>query len=460
MWNVTAEQVDFKDGVAHNLSGEDQLTLAEICASAEKTGGQISGRANINARGAGPSFAVHICDIKVDKETGKTDVVRYTAIQDAGKAIHPSYVEGQFQGGAVQGIGWALNEEYVYSKDGIMENAGFLDYRIPLASDLPEIETFLKDQVPEVSVVVAHGQMAAGELEEVMAAFVAGEHDVLVCTTIIETGIDIPSANTIVIDRADKFGLAQLHQLRGRVGRSHHQAYAYLLLPTQTKLSPDAQKRIDAIQAASDLGAGFTLASHDLEIRGAGELLGDEQSGHLQKIGFTLFTEMLEEAVAAIKDGRAPSIDLETIKAVDINLRIPALIPDDYLPDVHIRLIMYKRISACKDADELRELQVEMIDRFGMLPKPLQLLFRVTQLKLAAQGFGISKIDANAVSGRFEFRPDTKVDGLSLIELVQQQPQLFKFSGPNQLNFTHNAEQPDDKLDFIDAVLARLRIDA
>tara|TARA_B110000046_G_scaffold54247_1_gene60683 strand:- start:7 stop:1533 length:1527 start_codon:yes stop_codon:yes gene_type:complete len=318
----------------------------------------------------------------------------------------------------------------------------------------------LQEIVPQARIAIAHGQMAERDLEKVMADFYHKKFNILLCTTIIETGIDIPSANTIVIDRADKFGLAQLHQLRGRVGRSHHQAYAYLLLPTQTKLSPGAQKRIDAIQAASDLGAGFTLASHDLEIRGAGELLGDEQSGHLQKIGFTLFTEMLEEAVAAIKDGRAPSIDLETIKAVDINLRIPALIPDDYLPDVHIRLIMYKRISACKDADELRELQVEMIDRFGMLPKPLQLLFRVTQLKLAAQGFGISKIDANAVSGRFEFRSDTKVDGLSLIELVQQQPQLFKFSGPNQLNFTHNAEQPDDKLDFIDAVLARLRIDA
>jgi transcription-repair coupling factor (superfamily II helicase) len=317
----------------------------------------------------------------------------------------------------------------------------------------------LQEIVPQARIAIAHGQMAERELERVMADFYHKKFNILLCTTIIETGIDIPSANTIVIDRADKFGLAQLHQLRGRVGRSHHQAYAYLLLPTQTKLTPDAQKRIDAIQAASDLGAGFTLASHDLEIRGAGELLGDEQSGHLQKIGFTLFTEMLEEAVAAIKDGRAPSIDLETSKAVDINLRIPALIPDEYLPDVHIRLIMYKRISACKDAEELRELQVEMIDRFGMLPKPLQLLFRVTQLKLAAQGFGISKIDANAVSGRFEFRADTKVDGLSLIELVQQQPQLFKFSGPNQLNFTHNAEMPDDKLDFIDAVLARLRLD-
>ena len=318
----------------------------------------------------------------------------------------------------------------------------------------------MREIVPQARIGIAHGQMAERELERVMTDFYHKRFNILLCTTIIETGIDIPSANTIVIDRADKFGLAQLHQLRGRVGRSHHQAYAYLLLPTQTKLTPDAQKRVDAIESASDLGAGFTLASHDLEIRGAGELLGDEQSGHLQKIGFTLFTEMLEEAVAAIKDGRAPSTTLEPAKMVDINLRIPALIPDDYLPDVHIRLIMYKRISACKDPEELRDLQVEMIDRFGMLPKPLQLLFRVAQLKLIAAQFGIAKVDANASSGRFEFKQDTPVDGLCLIELVQEQPALFKFSGPNTLNFTHNAEIPDDKLDFIEAVLAKLRLNA
>jgi transcription-repair coupling factor (superfamily II helicase) len=249
----------------------------------------------------------------------------------------------------------------------------------------------LREIVPQARIGIAHGQMAERELERVMTDFYHKRFNILLCTTIIETGIDIPSANTIVIDRADKFGLAQLHQLRGRVGRSHHQAYAYLLLPTQTKLTPDAQKRVDAIQSASDLGAGFTLASHDLEIRGAGELLGDEQSGHLQKIGFTLFTEMLEEAVAAIKDGRAPSTTLEPAKMVDINLRIPALIPDDYLPDVHIRLIMYKRISACKDPEELRDLQVEMIDRFGMLPKPLQLLFASPSSSLSRRSLALPK---------------------------------------------------------------------
>ena len=239
------------------------------------------------------------------------------------------------------------------------------------------------------------GQMAERDLEKVMADFYHKRYNILVCTTIIETGIDIPSANTILIHRADKFGLAQLHQLRGRVGRSHHQAYAYLLLSNQGRLSRDAQKRIEAIQAATTLGAGFTLASHDLEIRGAGELLGDEQSGHMQKIGFSLYTEMLEEAVEAIKAGRTPNPELDLDKSIDINLRIPALIPDDYLPDVHTRLIMYKRISSSRSSEDLQELQVEMIDRFGLLPKPLKLLISLTELKLRGQKYGIRKIDAN-----------------------------------------------------------------
>ena len=231
----------------------------------------------------------------------------------------------------------------------------------------------LQQIVPQARICVAHGQMAERDLEKVMADFYHKRYNILLCTTIIETGIDIPSANTILIHRADKFGLAQLHQLRGRVGRSHHQAYAYLLLPNEGRLAPDAQKRIEAIQAASALGAGFTLASHDLEIRGAGELLGDEQSGHMQKIGFSLYTEMLEETVNAIKSGRTPNLDLDLDKSIDINLRIPALIPEDFLPDVHTRLIMYKRISAATSQDELNELQVEMIDRFGLLPEPLKL---------------------------------------------------------------------------------------
>ena len=240
----------------------------------------------------------------------------------------------------------------------------------------------LRQIIPQARIGIAHGQMAERDLERVMADFYHKVYNILVCTTIIETGIDIPSANTILIHRADKFGLAQLHQLRGRVGRSHHQAYAYLLIPSHSRMSRDALKRIEAIQTASTLGAGFTLASHDLEIRGAGELLGDEQSGHMHKIGFTLYTEMLEEAVSSIKAGKTPSPQLETDKAIDISLRIPALIPETYLPDVHTRLIMYKRISSSRENYELEDLQIEMIDRFGLLPEPLKLLFRVTRLKL------------------------------------------------------------------------------
>lgn len=316
----------------------------------------------------------------------------------------------------------------------------------------------LQKLVPQARVCVAHGQMAERELEKVMADFYHKRYNVLVCTTIIETGIDIPSANTIIIDRADKFGLAQLHQLRGRVGRSHHQAYAYLLLPSHSKLSSDAQKRLDAIQAASTLGAGFTLASHDLEIRGAGELLGDEQSGHMQKIGFTLYTEMLEDAVAAIKSGKMPNPELDLDKSIDVNLRIPALIPEDYLPDVHTRLIMYKRISACHETEELRDLQIEMIDRFGLLPEPLKLLFRLTQLKIRAQLFGIKKIDANVSTGRIEFKPHTAVDPLSIVELIQADPVHFKLGGASQIQFNHDSAEAEERLDFINAILDELKI--
>ena len=316
----------------------------------------------------------------------------------------------------------------------------------------------LRNIIPQARICVAHGQMAERDLEKIMADFYHKRYNILVCTTIIETGIDIPSANTILIHRADKFGLAQLHQLRGRVGRSHHQAYAYLLLPNDSKLSADASKRIEAIQSASTLGAGFTLASHDLEIRGAGELLGDEQSGHMQKIGFSLYTEMLEQAVSAIKSGHRPDLDLDSNKTIEVNLRIPALIPEDYLPDVHLRLIMYKRISSSLDDNDLQELQVEMIDRFGLLPKPLQLLFRVTQLKLKAQKYGIKKIDANATSGRVEFKDQTPIDPISLVEIIQNDPQTYKLSGANSLQFIHNCNEGADKLDFISKLLDNFKL--
>jgi transcription-repair coupling factor (superfamily II helicase) len=316
----------------------------------------------------------------------------------------------------------------------------------------------LRELVPQARICVAHGQMPERELEKVMADFYHKRNNILVCTTIIETGIDIPSANTIIIDRADKFGLAQLHQLRGRVGRSHHQAYAYLLLPPQSRLQSDAQKRIEAIQAATTLGAGFTLASHDLEIRGAGELLGDEQSGHMQKIGFALYTEMLDEAVAAIRAGRVPSIEAFADRAIEINLRIPALIPEEYLPDVHTRLIMYKRISSASDEDELEDLQVEMIDRFGLLPKQLSLLIQQTRLKLRASGFGIKKIDANVSSGRIEFNQHTEVDPFCLVQMIQGDPKTYKLGGANQLQFKHNCAHPDEKIVLINGILDNLKL--
>ncbi|MGJ8690068.1 MAG: transcription-repair coupling factor [Gammaproteobacteria bacterium] len=314
----------------------------------------------------------------------------------------------------------------------------------------------LSELIPEARVCIAHGQLPERELEQIMADFYHKRYNILVCSTIIETGIDIPSANTIIMDRADKLGLAQMHQLRGRVGRSHHQAYAYLLTPSKNNMTADALKRIEAISMASTLGAGFTLASHDLEIRGAGEILGDEQTGHIQKIGFTLYTDMLDEAVKAIREGRTPNSDAALQNNSEVNLRIPALIPEDYLPDVHIRLIMYKRIAGAKDDEELRELQVEMIDRFGLLPIQIKLLFRVTALRLRAQSLGISKIDASAVTGKLSFAQQTKVDPRTIVQLVQQHSKVYKLTGPTQLQFTHNASSADAKLMFIEDMLHKL----
>ncbi|MDX1489799.1 MAG: transcription-repair coupling factor [Pseudohongiellaceae bacterium] len=314
----------------------------------------------------------------------------------------------------------------------------------------------LTQLIPEARVCVAHGQLPERDLEQIMADFYHKRYNILVCSTIIETGIDIPSANTIIIDRADKLGLAQLHQLRGRVGRSHHQAYAYMLTPNPKAMSADALKRIEAISAANTLGAGFTLASHDLEIRGAGEFLGEEQTGHIQKIGFTLYTEMLDEAVKAIREGRTPNIEASLNSMSEINLRIPALIPEQYLPDIHTRLIMYKRIAGAKDDNEINELQVEMIDRFGLLPEQTKLLFRVTALRLRAQHMGITKIDASSVTGKLSFAQETKVDPRAIVQLVQQQSRVFKLTGPTQLQFTHNAQQPQERIDFINKMLDSL----
>ena len=325
---------------------------------------------------------------------------------------------------------------------------------------IEQTSTSIKGLIPEARVCIAHGQMPEKDLEKIMADFYHKKYNILVCTTIIETGIDIPSANTIVIDRADKFGLAQLHQLRGRVGRSHHQAYAYLLLPSHGNLGKDAYKRIEAIQTTTTLGAGFTLASHDLEIRGAGELLGDEQSGHMQKIGFSLYFEMLEDAINAVKSGQIPSIsiDNQVATATEINLRVPALIPEEYLPDVHTRLIMYKRISSAEDQEELHDLQVEMIDRFGMLPKSLKRLFHLTELKQKADYLGINKIDSNSSFGNIYFSQHTSVDPSSIINLVQSAPNVYKLSNAHQLHFSYDSDDPELRLGFVDNVLQELKV--
>ncbi len=317
------------------------------------------------------------------------------------------------------------------------------------AADLAEL-------VPEARIGIGHGQMNERELEQVMGDFYHKRFNVLIASTIIETGIDVPSANTIIIERADKFGLAQLHQLRGRVGRSHHQAYAYLLTPPRKQMTDDAQKRLEAIANAQDLGAGFVLATHDLEIRGAGELLGDGQSGQIQAVGFTLYMEMLERAVKSIRKGEQPNLDQPLGGGPEINLRVPALIPEDYLPDVHARLILYKRIANASDEDGLKELQVEMIDRFGLLPEPTKHLVRLTLMKLQAERLGIKKIDAGPQGGRIEFAAETPVDPLTLIKLIQSAPNRYKFEGATLFRFSVPMERPEERFNTLEALLERL----
>ncbi len=312
-----------------------------------------------------------------------------------------------------------------------------------------DIQTLL----PEANVVIAHGQMRERDLERVMSDFYHQRFNVLVCTTIIETGIDVPSANTIIMDRADHLGLAQLHQLRGRVGRSHHQAYAYLLTPHEKRMTKDAKKRLEAIASLEDLGAGFTLATHDLEIRGAGELLGEEQSGQMSQIGFSLYMEMLEQAVASLKEGKQPSLEQVTAKQTEIDLRIPALLPDDYIFDVSLRLSLYKRIASCKNKHELDEIQVELIDRFGLLPQATKNLIHIAKLKLKAQKLGIARIDANAQGGTIEFTQNTCIDPTLIIGLIQAQPSIYKMIGANKLKFAITSDNAQDRFTLIEAML-------
>lgn len=311
--------------------------------------------------------------------------------------------------------------------------------------------------VPEARPIVAHGQMHERELERVMAEFYHRHGNVLVCSTIIESGIDIPTANTIIINRADKFGIAQIHQLRGRVGRSHHQAYAYLFVPDKEKITNDAKKRLDAIATLDKLGIGFTLATHDLEIRGAGELLGEEQSGDMQEVGFTLYMDLLSRAVDALKAGVEPDFDKALLQQrSEIELRLPALIPDDYLSDVQLRLQFYKLISNAKTDAELDEIQVEMIDRFGLLPPPLKNVFAIAELKLKADSLGVTKIEANEKTGKFEFNEKPNVKPEAIIRLVQAPEQQFKLDGPTRLRFTMPSHAITERVEVVTKLLNQL----
>ncbi len=314
----------------------------------------------------------------------------------------------------------------------------------------------LERLVPEARIEIAHGQMPERELERIMLDFYHQRFNLLLCTTIIESGIDIPSANTILINRADKLGLAQLHQLRGRVGRSHHRAYAYFLIPPKSLMSKDAIKRLEAIEAAGDLGAGFMLSSNDMEIRGAGELLGDEQSGQIQEIGFTLYTELLERAVNALKSGKQPELDTPIEIGPEVDLHCPTLIPEDYLPDIHARLVLYKRIANCDTIEQLRDLQIEMIDRFGLLPEPVKNLFWITELKQQAARMGLKKIDAHANGGRLIFTAEPNINTEQLLSLIQNQAESYKFDGMDKLRFIKTFNTTQEKLDFISDLLEKL----
>ncbi len=317
-----------------------------------------------------------------------------------------------------------------------------------------ELETML----PNVGIRFAHGQMRERELESIMSDFYHQRFQILIATTIIESGIDVPTANTILINRADKLGLAQLHQLRGRVGRSHHRAYAYLIAPPKTALTPDAVKRLEAIEALEDLGVGFTLATHDLEIRGAGELLGEDQSGQIQEIGFNLYNDLLERAVNALKSGKVPELDAKINSRTTVELGAPALIPDDYLPDVHSRLILYKRIASAPTQNALDELRVEMIDRFGLLPESTKNLFSVTRVKLIAQALGVRKLDMNAKGGRIIFEKQPNIDPMKVIQLIQKRPWVFKLDGSDKLRFEIELSTLEEREEWVVKLMGEISV--
>jgi len=321
--------------------------------------------------------------------------------------------------------------------------------------DIDKVAATLRELVPQADVRIGHGQMRERELEQLMVDFYHRRFNVLLCTTIIESGIDVPSANTIMINRADRFGLAQLHQLRGRVGRSHHRAYAYLIVPPRKQLTPDAIKRLEAIESLENLGAGFVLATHDLEIRGAGELLGESQSGELTEVGLSLFLDMLEQAVRALKDGRQPVLDKPLAATTEVELHVPAFLPEDYVADVHVRLGLYKRIAAA-DAAGLEELTAELIDRFGELPPASGNLLRVARLKLRARALGVRRLDLGAAGGYVLFEEKNALDPAQVIRLIQKSPRELRLEGSLKIRVSAPVAQAEKRFDYARDLLQRL----
>jgi transcription-repair coupling factor (superfamily II helicase) len=324
-----------------------------------------------------------------------------------------------------------------------------------------EVETIqnrkerLQELISEARIAVAHGQMPERELEKVMRDFVAQRFNILLCSTIIETGIDVPSANTILMSRADKFGLAQLHQLRGRVGRSHHQAYAYLLVPDLQGLSKNATQRLDAIQQMEELGSGFYLAMHDLEIRGAGEVLGENQSGNMLEVGFQLYNEMLSEAVRALKNGEEPDLLSPLQATTEINLHSPALLPDDYCGDVHLRLSFYKKLATAKNQDQVDALLEELVDRFGKLPTQAQTLIDTHRLRVLAKPYGVAKVDAAPGVILISFKQHAPVDGMRIIQLVQKNKHI-KLAGNDKLRIERALPEVKDRAQMVRDILRSL----
>jgi transcription-repair coupling factor (superfamily II helicase) len=325
-------------------------------------------------------------------------------------------------------------------------------------ADIARVQQQLAALVPEANIRIGHGQMRERDLEQVMFDFYHRRFNILLCTTIVESGLDVPTANTIIINRADRFGLAQLHQLRGRVGRSHHRAYAYLVAPPKAAMTPDAIKRLEAIDSLEDLGSGFTLATHDLEIRGAGELLGDTQSGQIQEIGFSLYTELLGRAVESLRAGEEPDLTTPLNAGAEINLHVASLLPDDYVPDVHLRLMIYKRISSSATADDLRDLQIELIDRFGLLPAPARNFMRTAAIKQQARALGIEKIDASDSGGYLVFAQQSNIDPVALVQLVQNDGQIYRLQGTHRLQFRIDMSDVEIRFQTVEKLLARLTV--